>query len=231
MTDARETTTSATPAPVGRQVRKQNPALKLMLEMGPLVLFFIANSKPGLFSPFFAGVLPDGLPFETQQMLTSTAVLMVAVVASLAASWVLIHRLPVMPFVTAVAVVVFGALTFWFQDKLYIQLKPTFVNCLFGATLLVALLFRKPLLPIVLDSVLSLTEAGWRTLTLRWGIFFFFLAGLNELARHFLTWEHWVTFKTFGTMPITIVFALAQVPLILRYELKGDAAERAPDHF
>jgi intracellular septation protein len=190
---------------------KQNPALKLVLEMGPLVLFFITNWKYGIFP--------------------ATGVLMASVVIALIASWILTRHVPIMPLVTAVAVLVFGTLTFLLHDDLFIKLKPTIVNTLFGAILLGALAMGKPLLPVVLDSVLQLTEEGWKKLTLRWGIFFFFLAILNEAVWRTQTTDFWVTFKAFGTMPITIVFALAQVPLILKHELKGEAAERSPDHF
>ena len=179
--------------------------------MGPLVLFFLTNYKFGLYP--------------------ATGVLMASVVVALVASWVMTRHVPVMPLVTAVAVVVFGSLTLLLHDELFIKLKPTIVNTLFGTILLVALGFGKPLLPVVLDTVLQLTEEGWKKLTLRWGIFFYVLAIMNEVVWRTQTTDFWVTFKAFGTMPITIVFALAQVPLILRYELKGEAAERAPDHF
>ena len=181
--------------PSGKAAPRQNPVIKTVLEMGPLVLFFITNAKFGIFP--------------------ATAVLMVSVVAALAASWVLTRHIPIMPLVTAVAVVFFGALTFVFHDELFIKLKPTIVNTIFGAALLVGLAMGKPLLPVVLDSVLRLTDTGWRILTLRWGLFFFLLAGLNELVWRTQTTDFWVSFKVFGTMPITIVFALAQVPLIL----------------
>lgn len=193
------------------QRQKQNPALKIVLEMGPLVLFFISNWKFGIE--------------------IATGVLMVSVVLSLIGSWILTKHVPIMPLVTCIAVLVFGSLTLVFHDDLFIKLKPTIVNSLFGMTLLGALAFGKPLLPVILDSVLQLTEEGWKKLTFRWGFFFFFLAIMNEAVWRTQTTDFWVMFKAFGTMPITIVFALAQVPLILKHELKGEAAQSAPDHF
>ena len=180
------------------------PGLKLVLEMGPLVAFFIVNWKYGIFP--------------------ATGVLMACVVAALAASWLLTRKLPVMPVVTCVAVVLFGALTFVFHDDLFIKLKPTIVNSIFGAVLLIALAFGKPLLPIALDSVLRLTDEGWRKLTFRWGVFFFVLAALNEIVWRTQTTDFWVSFKAFGVMPLTIAFALAQTPLIMRYEAKDEDA-------
>jgi len=188
----------------------QNPTLKLVLEMGPLVAFFITNWQYGIFP--------------------ATAVLMVCVVVALGVSWTLTRHLPVMPVVTCVAVLFFGALTFFFNDELFIKLKPTIVNTMFGAILLGALAFGKPLLPIVLDSVMRLTEEGWRKLTLRWGLFFFVLAAINEIVWRTQTTDFWVSFKAFGIMPITIAFALAQVPLILKYEIK-DPETPQPDHW
>ncbi len=180
--------------------RKVNPGLKLVLEMGPLALFFFTNAKYGIFP--------------------ATGVLMAGVVVALAASWLLTKHLPVMPVVTAVAVLIFGALTFYFNDETFIKLKPTIVNCLFGTILLGALWMGKPLLPVVLESVLRLTDAGWRILTLRWGLFFFVLAALNEIVWRTQTTDFWVTFKVWGIMPLTMIFALAQMPLILKHEIK-----------
>ncbi len=194
------------PTPANPARPKQNPLLKLALEMGPLVLFFLANAKFGVF--------------------VATGVLMVSVVAALGASWLLTRHVPIMPLVTAIAVLFFGALTFIFQDELFIKMKPTIVNSIFGAALLIGLAMGKPLLPIVLDSMMRLTDVGWRILTLRWGVFFFLLAGLNEIVWRTQTTDFWVSFKVFGTMPITIVFALAQIPLLTKYEIKDeDGAE------
>ena len=208
--------------------KKVNPLLKLVLEMGPLVLFFLANSKPALFHWLVAGFVPENLPAEKVTMLTSTGVLMAAVLVALVASWVLTKHLPIMPVVTAVAVLVFGGLTFFFQDKTFIQLKPTIVNLLFGSVLLGALAFGKLLLPVALDSVLHLDEEGWRKLTLRWGLFFFVMAGLNEGVRLTQSWDFWTGFKSFGIMPLTLVFALFQTPLILKHEIKPEAEQ---EHF
>ena len=196
------------PTPAKPKRPKQNPALKLALEMGPLVLFFFSNAKFGIF--------------------IATGVLMVGVVTALAASWLLTRHVPIMPLVTAVAVLVFGALTFIFQDEIFIKMKPTIVNTIFGSVLLIALAMGKPLLPVVLDSMMRLTETGWKILTLRWGLFFFLLAGLNEVVWRTQTTDFWVSFKVFGTMPITVVFALAQIPLILKNEIKD---EDEPEHW
>ena len=202
--------TEMKPLPTIVRRRAQNPTLKLVLEMGPLVLFFITNWKFGIFP--------------------ATGVLMAGVIVALIASWALTRHLPIMPLVTAVAVVFFGALTFFFHDDLFIKLKPTIVNTIFGTVLLGGLAFGRPLLPVVLDSVLQLTEEGWRKLTLRWGVFFYILAIVNEVVWRTQTTDFWVSFKAFGIMPLTIVFALSQVPLIMKHELKGDDAKNS-DHW
>ena len=196
------------PSPAKPKRPRQNPALKLALEMGPLVLFFLSNAKFGIF--------------------IATGVLMVGVVAALAASWLLTRHVPIMPLVTTVAVLVFGGLTFIFQDELFIKMKPTIVNTIFGSVLLIALAMGKPLLPVVLDSMMRLTETGWKILTLRWGLFFFVLAGINEVVWRTQTTDFWVSFKVFGTMPLTVVFALAQLPLMMKHELKD---EDEPEHW
>ena len=191
--------------------RRVSPGLKFALELGPLLVFFFTNWKFGL--------------------IPATGALMAGVLIALAASWTLMRHLPVMPMVTAFFVLVFGGLTLAFNDALFIKLKPTIVNALFGAALLGALAFGKALLPVVLDSVMQLDEEGWRKLTFRWGLFFFFLAALNEVVWRTQSESFWVNFKVFGTMPITAIFALAQTPLILRHQLSADDADKAPDHF
>lgn len=190
-------------------VKTLNPILKLVLEFGPLGLFFVASYRYDLH--------------------VATAVLMVAVVVTLAVSYAAVRRVPVMPLVTAVAILVFGSLTFYFDNPVFIKVKPTIVNCIFGAVLLGGLVFNRSLLSILLDTALHLDEDGWRKLTLRWGLFFFVLAALNELVWRTQTDVFWAGFKVFGTMPITVLFALTQVPLIMRHELKPSDPE--PEHF
>jgi intracellular septation protein len=199
-----------------------NPIVKLVLELGPLVLFFAANSRPSLFQWLVGPILPAGLPAEKVGMLTSTTVLMIAILVTVCISWTLARRMPVVPVVTAAMVLVFGTLTLLLQDKTFVEIKVTIIYCLLGSSLLGAMAFGKLLLPVVLDIAIHLDETGWRALTIRWGLFFFALAGLNELLRHYLTWDQWVTFKSFGVLPLTLLFALAQAPLILRHETKED---------
>lgn len=186
-----------------------HPLVKLVLELGPLVLFFVANAYGDRF-----GVAHD------RRIFVATGLFIAATVVALVVHYVLVRRLPIMPLVSGVVVVVFGGLTIALNDDTFIKLKPTIVNALFGACLLGGLAFGKPLLKVVMDSVFELTEEGWRKLTLRWGIFFFVLAALNEIVWRTQTTDMWVNFKVFGIMPLTVVFALAQTPLLMRHELK-----------
>ncbi len=183
-----------------------NPLLKLALELGPLGVFFLMNQRTDI--------------------ITATAVFTVATVAALAIHYALVRKLPAMPLVSGVVVVVFGGLTVWLNDELFIKLKPTIVNTLFGVLLLGGLAMGKSLLALVLDSVLHLTDEGWRKLTLRWGVFFLALAVLNEIIWRNFSTDFWVSFKVFGMMPITLAFALSQTPLLLRYEVKTPDPER-----
>lgn len=178
--------------------RKQlNPVLKLVLDLGPLLLFFFANERAGIFA--------------------ATAIFMAAVLAALAVSYVLTRHLPIMPVVTAIIVVVFGGLTLILHDATFIKVKPTIIYALFGAVLIGGLVFNKPLLGVVFDSLFHLTEEGWRKLTLRWAIFFLALAVLNEIVWRNTSTNVWVDFKVFGVMPLTVLFGALQYPLVQKY--------------
>jgi intracellular septation protein len=180
-----------------------NPIVKLVLDFGPLVLFFFANSHYGIF--------------------VATATFMVAVLVALAISYILTRHLPIMPVVTAIIVVVFGGLTLFLHDATFIKVKPTIIYALFGAILLGGLFFNKPLLGIVLDSMFQLTEEGWRKLTFRWALFFFVLAVLNEIVWRNTSTDMWVDFKVFGVVPLTLIFGALQVPLLKKYEIEQPA--------
>ncbi len=191
-----------------------NPILKLVLELGPLAVFFFGNA----YGDTLARIIPP-LSALGGKLFVATALFIAATFIALAASLILTRRLPIMPVVTGVVVLVFGGLTLVLRDEAFIKMKPTIVNLLFGATLLGGLLFRRPLLGYVFDTVFRLDDEGWRKLTFRWGIFFFFLAAANEVVWRNFSDDAWVNFKVFGIMPITIIFTLTQMPLIQRHSL------------
>jgi intracellular septation protein len=174
-----------------------NPLLKLALDLGPLALFFFANSHYGIF--------------------TATGTFMVAVLAALAVSYALTRRVAIMPVVTAIIVVVFGGLTLFLHDATFIKVKPTIIYALFGGVLIGGLLFDKPLLGIVFDSLFHLSAEGWRKLTWRWAIFFLLLAVLNEIVWRNTSTDVWVDFKVFGVVPLTFLFGALQMPLLKKY--------------
>jgi intracellular septation protein len=185
--------------------RRLNPLLKFLLELGPLVLFFVANARGGIF--------------------VATGLFMAAILVALAVSYALTRHLPVMALVSAVIVVVFGGLTLILQDEMFIKLKPTIIYMLFAGVLFGGLVFRKPLLAVVFDQMFNLTEEGWRKLTLRWGIFFVALAVLNELVWRTQSTDVWVSFKVFAVLPLTFGFAMLQLPLLKKYEASAGAAD------
>jgi len=196
-----------------------NPLLKLALDLGPLLLFFYANSKPALFEPWIAPLIPAAVQTgERAGIFVGTAVFMIAIVAALIVSYILTRRLPVMAIVSALIVVVFGGATLFFQNETFIKLKPTIIYLLFTGTLLGGLIFRKPLLAMVFDQMFHLTDEGWRKLTIRWALFFLALAILNEIVWRTQSTDTWVTFKVFGVMPLTFIFAALQYPLLMKHD-------------
>jgi intracellular septation protein len=204
-----------------------NPFLKLALDIGPLILFFVANSRPALFAPLLGRFLPTELmEGERAGIFVATAVFMIAIVAALAVSYALTRRLPIMPVVTAIIVLVFGAATLFFHDETFIKLKPTIIYVLFGATLIGGYLFDRPFLQIVFDSVFHLDAEGWRKLTVRWALFFFALAVVNEIVWRTQTTDMWVNFKVFGVTPLTFIFAALQFPLMQKHAV---AEETTPE--
>jgi len=185
---------------------EQSVAAKLLIELGPLLVFFGVNAAYGIFA--------------------GTGAFMAATVLSLSLAWWLYHKVPVMPLVSAVIVLAFGGLTLYLQDEIFIKLKPTIVYTMFAILLLAGLLARKPVLALLFGPVFNLTDEGWRKLTLRWAVFFIAMAVLNEYVWRNYSTDTWVSFKAFGFLPITFLFAMAQVPLMQRY---GVAEDKSPD--
>ncbi|NYZ16319.1 septation protein A [Azospirillum sp. RWY-5-1] len=182
-----------------------NPLARLIIEAGPLAAFFIANSQAGI--------------------MTGTAVFMAATTVSVLVSWHVERKVPVMPVVGAGFVMLFGGLTLWLNDDLFIKLKPTLVNLLFATVLFTAHILRRNVLKHLLGAVMALTEEGWRILGIRWAWFFVVLAVLNEVVWRSMTTDAWVNFKVFGIMPLTLLFSALQTPTILRHQIpEGTAA-------
>ena len=184
---------------------KPHPMFKLATELGPLLIFFFVNSKFNLFA--------------------ATGAFMVAIVVAMAASYIVTRHVPVMAIVTAAVVIVFGTLTLILHDETFIKMKPTIVYTLFAAALGGGLLFGRSFIAIMFDQMFNLTPHGWRLLTIRWALWFFAMAVLNEIIWRTQSTDFWVAFKVFGMVPLTIVFAIAQMPLIKRYHLEPASLE------
>lgn len=179
---------------------RPHPLFKLATELGPLLIFFFVNSKFNLF--------------------VATGAFMVAVLIAIAVSYVVTKHVPIMAIVTAVVVIVFGTLTLVLHDETFIKMKPTIIYCLFAAILGGGLLFGRSFIAIMFDQMFNLTPQGWRKLTLRWALWFFAMAVLNEVIWRTQSTDFWVAFKVFGMVPLTMLFALTQMPLIKRHHLE-----------
>ena len=187
-----------------------HPLFKLATELGPLLVFFVANAKGNLF--------------------IATGAFMVAVIIAMAASYIVTKHVPIMAIVTAVVVIVFGSLTLFLHDETFIKMKPTIVYALFASILGGGLLFGRSFIAIMFDQMFNLTTEGWRALTLRWALWFAAMAVLNEIIWRTQTTEFWVAFKVFGMVPLTMIFALTQMPLVKRHHLEPvSLAESAAD--
>src|SRR5216110_1357261 len=182
-----------------------HPLFKLATELGPLLVFFVANAKFHLF--------------------VATGAFMVAVIAAMAASYVVTRHVPIMALVTGAIVLVFGTLTLVLHDETFIKVKPTIIYGLFAAVLGGGLLFGRSFIAIMFDQMFNLTAEGWRQLTMCWAVFFFAMAILNEIIWRTQSTDFWVGFKAFGVLPLTIAFTMTQMPLIKRYHLEPASLE------
>jgi intracellular septation protein len=177
-----------------------HPLFKLATELGPLLVFFVVNARYHLF--------------------VATGAFMAAIVAAMIASYVVTRHVPLMALVTGVIVIVFGTLTLVLHDETFIKVKPTIIYSLFALVLGAGLLFGRSFIAILFDQMFNLTPHGWRILTLRWALFFLAMAILNEAVWRTQTTDFWVAFKAFGAIPLTMAFAVTQMPLIKRYHLE-----------
>jgi intracellular septation protein len=187
--------------------QRQSPVwLKPAVDYGPLLAFFGAYVVYGL--------------------MPATGVLLGATALALVISLFFTRRLPWMPLITATIVGVFGGLTLWFNDDTFIKMKPTVVQALFSIVLLGGLALDRPLLKLVLGAAWPMDETGWRRLTLRYGLFFAAMAGLNEVVWRTQSTDFWVAFKVFGLMGLTLLFALSQAPLMSRHHVPEEASPK-----
>ncbi|WP_374381579.1 septation protein A [Dongia sp.] len=177
-----------------------NKPLKFIVDFGPLIVFFVAYKMAGLMS--------------------ATLALIIATVLALGIGYAATRRVALMPLITAVVVVIFGGLTLWLQDKTFIKMKPTIVQGIFALILFGGLLFKRPTLQYVMSDALKLTDTGWRQLTLRFALFFTFMAVLNEIVWRNVSEDLWIDFKVFGIFGLTILFTLSQMPLMKRHMIE-----------
>jgi intracellular septation protein len=183
-----------------------NPQLRrLILDFGPLLIFFAAFKWAGIF--------------------VATGVLMVALTVTLAIGYSLERKISPMPLFTFVLVLIFGGLTLWLQNETFLKVKVTILYSFFAIILLGGLMTGRLYLKYVFAHAFELDEAGWKKLTLRWGIFCLALAALNEVIWRQTSTDIWVDFKVWGILPLTLIFTVAQLPLMLRHAQE----EKSPD--
>src|SRR3546814_659345 len=197
MTDAAKTTETGT-------------GLKLAIDFGPLLAFFIANSLAGVF--------------------TATAAFMAATAVAMLVSKMKMGRVSPMLWLSGVMVLGFGGLTLWLHNETFIKVKPTIVYVMFASILFFGLISGKPTLKIVLETAYpGLDEAGWHKLTRNWGLFFIAMALLNEAVWRTQSTDFWIAFKLWGVVPLSLVFAMAQAPILLKHGLKLRSEEHTSE--
>ncbi|HEX3484898.1 MAG TPA: septation protein A [Micropepsaceae bacterium] len=184
-----------------------HPLLKLALDLGPLLVFFAANAMFGIFN--------------------ATAIFMGTMLLVIAIGIAIERKVSPMPLITAVLVLVFGGLTIWLSNDVFIKIKPTILYVMFAGVLLGGLAFSRLFIKLMLGQTLRLPEDAWRTLTWRWALFFILLAVLNEIVWRNVSTNTWVAFKVWGVFPLTLLFAMAQAPFIARHQIETDETPAA----
>ena len=179
-----------------------HPLLKLALDLGPLLIFFVANAAFDIF--------------------TATAVFMAAMLIVIAIGFAVERKISPMPLITASLVLVFGGLTLWLSNDIFIKIKPTILYLMFAAVLIGGLAFSRLFIKVVLGQTLQLSDPAWRTLTWRWSLFFIALAITNEIVWRHVSTNAWVAFKVWGVFPLTVIFAMAQTPFIARHQIEAE---------
>ena len=218
---------------------RPSPALRVGVDYAPLLVFFAVNFfAPGVpmmklvaaFTPFLSDIDRVGA-LVIARVICATAAFVLATVVAIVVSRVKLGSVSPMLWISGVLVVVFGGLTIWFHDPRFIQMKPTFVYAIFAGVLGFGLATGRPLLQALLATAYpGLDAAGWRKLTRNWAIFFAVMAALNEAVWRSTSTDFWVGFKLGGAIPLTLFFALANVPMLLRHGLTagGDGASDIP---
>ncbi len=187
------------------------PRLNAAIEYGPLAVFLVT---------YFVG---NRYLDDTGAIMLGTAAIMAATIVALSVAWFVQRRVPKVPLISGILLMLFGGLTLWLQDPVFFKMKPTIVYLLFAAVLLGGVAMRRPLLKSLLGTAWQLDDAGWTKLTLRFGLFFLAMAGLNELVWRTQSTDFWVSYKVFGTMGLILVFTMLQVGLIHRHQIQTES--------
>ena len=215
--------------------RSSSPGLRMGVEYGPLLVFFAVNFLfPAALAMRLVGASTGFLSdldragaLVIARVIVATTAFVIATVAAMIVSRTKLGHISPMLWISGGFVVVFGGLTVYFHDPKFIQMKPSFVYGMFAAVLGFGLLTGRPLLQGLLGSAYpGLTAEGWRKLTRNWALFFVFMAALNETVWRSTSWDFWVGFKLWGAIPLTLLFAFANIPMLLRHGLStGDAPD------
>jgi intracellular septation protein len=191
---------------------KIHPLLKMALELGPIIIFFIGYGK--IKDQVF---VISGREYEG--FIVATALFIPLILTTTAILWALTGKLSKMQLMTALLVVIFGGLGIWFNDERFFKMKPTILYLAFSIILFVGLLRGKSFLAVIMAEVMPLKQEGWMILTRRLALFFFILAVSNELVWRLMSTDSWVSFKTFVLPLVLFAFFISQSSMLSRYSI------------
>lgn len=185
--------------------QKLSPGAKFAIDIGPLLIF--------------------GATYYFYDIFAATLAIVIATLITVGIGYAIEKKIAHMPLITAAVVTIFGGMAIVFNDPSFFYIKPTIVNALFGAILLGGIVTKKNLLQMLFEDAFDLSDDGWRILTIRWILFFFAMALLNEIVWRNFEEATWVSFKVFGFVPLTLLFTFAQVPLIMKHSIDQDETD------
>ena len=180
--------------------KSPNSTIKFLYDYLPLIVFFLSYKFSN----------------SAQPLITATIFMVLTTLIALVICYLLTRTIPMVALISAIILTIFGALTVTMENEIFIKTKPTAINLIFAVILFYGFFAKKPFLSYLLEGQIKMSKEAWLQLSLRWALFFVFLAIVNEVVWRYTSTDFWVEFKLFGMMPLSLIFTISQIPFMVR---------------